>query len=279
MKYLLALCIAIFTCQCTKGPQDSKTKPLVVTTIAPYVEIISEIAQDTVNVKTLFPPNVDAHSYEPSHVQIDDLKKSAIWFYLGEPQERKLLSVVESQKTIQKIDLTQNITLHSSGHHKDYHIWTSPKLMKVQAETIFSALSESFPEYQDIYRKNYETLLEKLDHLDETIRAKIGPSCPNVLISHNALLYFGEEFGCSILSLDSIENYSAKDQKLLMQEIKKKDPCLFIIIPQHHSKSVKLLAKKLKIPVVYWNPYEKKYFKNLIQLVEDLSHENCHQHS
>lgn len=275
MKYILFILLTFFHVQCSHKLPQNNLKPRVVTTIAPYVTIVKEIVQDTLEVKSLFPPNVDAHSYEPSHKQIEDLKQSKIWFYLGEPQEKKLLSVSKSKNTTQLVNLTKNISMISEGLHKDFHIWLSPNLMKTQANTIFTVLINTFPDHEKAFTKNYQKLLVKLENLQQTIRENLGNKSPTFIISHNALAYFCRDFGCKAISLDAHEKLSAQELKKLMLTIEKENPCLFIMIPQHLSKSAKVLAKKLKIPVINWNPYEKNYFENM-QTLAKAFYESCH---
>lgn len=276
MKNLIFAFLALLTFQCSKTPSP-KSKPTVVTTVAPYVKMIQMIANDTVDAKTLFPPNVDVHSYEPTHQQLDELQNAKIWFYLGEPQEKKLLSVASSRHKVKLVDLAKNAPVYTKNQFKDLHIWLSPELMKTQAQIIYKTLIKEFPENKSLYNSNFENLLIKLDQLQNEIEGKIGNQKPTFLISHSALRYFCQDFGCQQIPLDFHEKLSVQQMHQVIDKISKEHPCILILIPQHSSKAATLIAKKLEIPIEKWNPYAEDYFENMKQLAHYLSHESCHQ--
>src|SRR5699024_11397532 len=58
----------------------------------PLEYIASEIGGEHVHVETIYPPGVDAHTYEPTSKEITSLAKADAFIYLGDRKSTRLNS-------------------------------------------------------------------------------------------------------------------------------------------------------------------------------------------
>ena len=145
---ILLLCLFML-CSCGKTEDDGKIN--VVATMFPQYDFARNVAKEHANVEMLLPFGVDAHSYEPTPMDIIKIANADLFVYTGnemEPWAKKLLESSDIKKAIdsgslQILDLSayEYITLlpmheheheegeeHGHGHgHEEYdtHIWTS----------------------------------------------------------------------------------------------------------------------------------------------------------
>jgi zinc transport system substrate-binding protein len=85
---VLALSLLLTGCgsqEVLKTGEENKDKDTltVFTTIYPLEDFTRKIAGDYVEVKSIYPPNVDAHSYEPSTKDMMKLANSDLFIYTG----------------------------------------------------------------------------------------------------------------------------------------------------------------------------------------------------
>ncbi|WP_313958751.1 metal ABC transporter solute-binding protein, Zn/Mn family [Bacillus sp. X1(2014)] len=93
MKHLIVTSILIFSlilsgCVNTEtvsmeSDKNNKETLTVYTTIYPLEDFTKKIGGDFVQVKSIYPPNVDAHSYEPSTKNMLNLASSDLFIYTG----------------------------------------------------------------------------------------------------------------------------------------------------------------------------------------------------
>lgn len=250
-------------------------------TVPPYVYLIKEIAGDAVEVEVLVPPGANPHIYEPSPKQVQTMMGVQIWFRLGEPIEKKILTVLREQnRELQDIDLTQGIDLLSSQDHvcevhhaeesKDRHIWLSPKLAQIQAKTIFEALVKAYPDHRDAFQTGFDTLIQELKTLDLGIRAKLLPFHGGaILVSHPAFGYYCQEYGLTQLSIEC-EGKDPLPQDIIriLNEAKKSHVRGIFTQAQYNNKGALLISEKLHLPIYEVDPYSIAYIQNLNHITD-----------
>lgn len=124
---------------------DATSEKLILyTSIYPVQYVVEQIAKDNATVKSIYPPGVDAHTYEPSSKEIKDLANSDAFFYIGAGMEGFADSsrdALQSQKVLFVSIEEKNESLfiknddehddHQEDHHHDHgdldpHIWLDP---------------------------------------------------------------------------------------------------------------------------------------------------------
>lgn len=290
--FFRVLALTLLTaCASVSGPDSPNTESQslgrVLVSIAPYRYFVKRLAGDLVNVHVLVPPDVSAHHYEPTPRQVTEASQSELWFRFGEPFEGRVLNAMAAQRPDLKIvDLREGLDLiaathshdhhhghdHGHGHHHhhgdhgmDLHLWLSARMAKVQARAIAAALSEQFPEGQEVFAENLEAFLSELDQVDaELTRLFADKDIRYILVSHDAYGYFCRDYGLEQLPIE----WKGKDPttKQLGNVINRaRDEGLTRVFtqPQHSSKGAELVARELGLEIIDLDPYSEDYLENL----------------
>jgi len=269
------------TLGCEKSPRRDDEKPLVLVSIAPYKYFIQKIAGDQFDVMSIVPEGVDSHTYEPSPKEITKMQDAIIWFQMGEVFEKRLgRTLGQHNKNIDIQNLNELIELisYSSGDHHghhhdlDIHTWLNPSIVGEQSEVIAQAFADHFPGKTTEYRKNFQSLLDELSHLDLEIRSILKPlKYRTFLTSHPSFGYFCQEYNLEQLSIET----EGKDPlpRNLMETVKlakEKEVKVVLLQPQFSSKGALKVAGELKLPTKLVDPYSVEYRKNLLRLTRIL---------
>jgi zinc transport system substrate-binding protein len=104
---------------------DKKNQEIltVYTTIYPLEDFTQKIGGEFVEVKSIYPPNVDAHSYEPSTKEMVTLANSDLFIYTGAGIEGFAEKATEALKKeeVQILKAAEGIDLLESSHSADEH--------------------------------------------------------------------------------------------------------------------------------------------------------------
>ncbi len=265
---------------CGKAPPSAAVKkPLVLVSIAPYLHFVEKISGGVVEVRSIVPQSMNAHTFEPTPRQRESLKEARVWFLIGEPFERPLLSVFPKEGRI--VDLRDGIELiefpDSRGccdhDSMDRHIWLSPTLAKSQAEAMSRALGQEFPEHAPLFAQNLQELLAELDSLDRTIHTLLDSTeNRSLLVSHPAFGYFCRDYGLEQISVE-FEGKDPRPKALerLLAAVKETPPALSLALPQHNNKGIQIITKELKVPLQIIDPYSSDYFFMMRSLADMLA--------
>ncbi|MEC5424827.1 zinc ABC transporter substrate-binding protein [Virgibacillus sp. C22-A2] len=107
--------------QVSSSMEDSELK--VYTTIYPFQYAVEQIGGDTVSVETVYPPGVDAHTYEPTSKDMTAIAKGDAFIYLGAGMEgfaQSAAAALASQK-VKLIEIGKHEELFREGHGEEAH--------------------------------------------------------------------------------------------------------------------------------------------------------------
>lgn len=202
------------SCAADAGRDDNA----LIVSIQPLKFIVDQIVGDDFNVDVLVPTGAGPETYEPSPAQIKAAENARLVFTTGLIGfENELVGKLPDKGRI--VDLSRGIPLiegscsHSGveehgghgGHHHgvDPHIWTSPKALKLMAETAYGKINELWPD-SIAYGVNYARLQERLDELDKILEAKTALSTHrSFVIFHPGLTYYARDYGLQQIALES----------------------------------------------------------------------------
>jgi len=246
---LLALCSSLVA-----------TETILVSVNA-YQGLVQELVGPKAEVLSVVPKGADLHSFEPTPRHVEELANGSIWFTIGEPFEEHVRLALPQITTV---DLREGVPLirekecaGSSG--ADPHIWTNPKLMLIQLETIYTSLKRIVPlERYTSLRGKLEALIEKFDELFKEARGSV------IVIAHGAYSYLCHEYGIEQLCLE----YGEKEPTLArMQHIldtaKGHRVTTVFSIKQHSQKGINRVAQLLNASVVELDPLSSNYIENM----------------
>lgn len=184
-------------------PQEGYSVELkVIVSIYPLEDITKNIGGKRISVKTLIPPGVNPHAYEPPPSDIKELGKASLFIKIGAGLEFWAEGFVRSvKKEIPVLDLSEGLKLlnprdrhsHEGG---DPHFWLDPIIVKSIVDRITLMLIRLDPEGRDFYISNASAYKKKLDELHETIKKRISLLKKKRFVAlHPAWNYFSLRYG------------------------------------------------------------------------------------
>lgn len=278
--FILLICALFVSCAQKSAESAPPSRTLLLVSVPPYQSLVQEIAGDSFKVITVVPPSADPHTYEPTARQLAEISEGKLWFQIGEPFEKKLLTLLPNATPL---DLRQGLPMittphaccsHAHSDEMDRHIWLSPKMVAVQIDTIAKELSSRYPEQKEDFAERSLHLQNRLTELNQEIELRLHNAvAKSFLISHPAFAYFCRDYGCQQLSVEQ-EGKEPKPKELeeLLGSAVSSGARIAIAIPQHNNKGAQLIADKLKIPVRFVDPYANnclETMKTLAELIEN----------
>lgn len=230
-----------------KPKSDDDGKLMVYTTVYPLADFTEKIGGTFVETKSIYPPGVDEHTYEPSQQDIIKMANGNLFFYIGYNlegfvQNAESILADEGVKVVAvgehvEIDEHMNEEMEEHGHHEDNHhhegnghhhgpvdphIWLDPLYAKQMARIITNELSEAMPEQKDYFENNFLKIENELQSIHEefediTRTAKVK----EFVVSHAAYGYWEKRYGITQLNISGISTAQEPSQKQLIKIIDK----------------------------------------------------------
>lgn len=260
---VLMLSLILSGCESTKtvsNNEEVKEKETlkVYTTIYPLEDFTKKIGGEFVDVKSIYPPNVDAHSYEPSTKDMVNLANSDLFIYTGvgiegfaeKASETLKKEVVHILKAGEGLELIESSHSDEHQHHSDSehhddkehedehtdsheheeeehhhgdldpHVWLDPILAIDLANNIKISLSELMPEHKAEFESNFTQLKGELEKLDQEFKTTIGSSKTKyLLVAHAAYGYWEKRYGIEEIAIAGLSPTQEPTQKQLQEII------------------------------------------------------------
>jgi zinc transport system substrate-binding protein len=293
MKNILGILIFIFFASCSNS--HNQEKKFIFVSILPQKYFVERIVQDDFAVQTLVPPGHSPHTYEPLPQQMSDLARAILFFRIGMPFEQAWLPKIKStNKQLQIIDTRKNIKLrkiedtntilgehdhdfetdntehddndhHHHAHDADPHIWLSPKLVSIQAQTIFDALVTLNPERQEFYKSNLENFLIELTSLQSEFENTFATiEQKKFLVFHPVWGYLADDFGLQQIPIELRGKKPSPKELATIIEFAKKDNIKVIFVQQQFStQEAQAVAQAIQGKVVQIDPLAENYLENM----------------
>ena len=196
------------------GCGNSNVSYQIIATTLPVYDFTSAICDGTpLTVGRLITENVSClHDYTLQVGQMSMIEDADIIVTSGAGLEEFLDDVLNNADIC--IDSSVNTHLHDTGHsqHKihneehghhhenDPHIWLSPENAVIMTMNICEGLSQTYPEYSQIFRQNQTNLAKQLNDLQAYGDSQLSSLACNKLITfHDGFAYFAESFDLVIL--------------------------------------------------------------------------------
>jgi zinc transport system substrate-binding protein len=200
---IFTLIIFLGGCRRTK-PAKANDKITVTSVIFPSYDFVRAIAGDRVNLIMLLPPGSEAHSYEPTPLDIITIKDSDLFIYPGGENSKwvdrildSISNLSENMVVLNMIDLVEAVEeelvegMEEEGEEDeaafDEHVWTSPRNVKAIVAAITDALCELDSANADFFRQNAADYYARLDELDASFKAVVDSAKRKTVI-------FGDRF-------------------------------------------------------------------------------------
>ena len=165
---------------------------------------------------------------------------------------------------------------HDEGdvHHKegvenfDPHIWVSPKLVKLQAQTIYEALVKLDPTRQPEYEASLQQFLADIDELDKEIRQTLaGVQNRKFMVFHPSWGYFANDYNLEMIPIEiGGQEPSAAELAELIAEAKEEGIQVIFVQPEFSTRDAETIANQIGGEVIAIGPLELNWLENLRNL-------------
>jgi zinc transport system substrate-binding protein len=259
----------------------------ITVSIMPQKYFVEKIGGKNVKVNVMIPPGVDLHNYEPKPQQLQSLNDAKAYITTGiafetawidriKAANQKML-IIDSTQGIERIPMVEHHHEGAENHQAeetlDPHIWLSPKLVKIQAQSIYAGLVKIDPKRQAEYQANLNNFITELDQLDQQISQKLTPlKNRKFIVFHPAWGYFAKDYN---LEQESIEvggqEPSAAELAKLISEAKQENIKVIFAQPEFNPSSAETIAKEIGGKVIFVSDLDENWSDNLLQVSELLS--------
>ncbi|CAM3561472.1 metal ABC transporter solute-binding protein, Zn/Mn family [Erysipelothrix urinaevulpis] len=247
MKKLLLTTVLAFTLLLTacgsntaKPEDDGKIK--VVSSFTIITDMAQQIGGDLVDVYNLVPTGTDPHEYEPKPDDIKAATDADVLFFNGMNLEggetgwfAKMIDSVNQNKD-HVFDLNEGVTpkylVGDTGRDEEVnpHSFLDPKVGIKMAENLKDALIKIDGDNKEVYKKNAEAYLTRLNEIDAKYTDVISalPEERRILVtSERAFQYMTESYGLReayVWEIDTEELGTTEQIKTLIDTLKKENP-------------------------------------------------------
>jgi zinc/manganese transport system substrate-binding protein len=197
---------------------------------------VKNVGGERVDVTTLVGSDGDVHVYAPAPADARKIADAKLLIINGLGLEGwlpRLLQASGGKAAI--ITATKGIAPLKLGSDADPHAWQSVANAKIYVANIRDALAAAAPADAEVFRKQAETYLAKLDVLDREVRQavrQIPESHRKVISTHDAFGYLASTYGIRFiapLGVSTESEASARDIAGIITQIKtEKIPAVFL---------------------------------------------------
>jgi zinc transport system substrate-binding protein len=261
----------------------------VVVSIAPQQYFVERVGGEHVQVTVMVPPGAEPHTIEPKPNQLKALSQAKVYFPIGIEFEQAWMDkfraanprmqIVDTTVGIERLPLTSEEQAEehsaSSPHpapqgqsqaaHLDPHIWLSPRLVKIQAQTIAQALMQLDPQHQGDYQANLQRFLADLDALDARIRKTLaGATVRQFIVFHPAWGYFARDYQLEQIPIEvGGQEPSAAELADLIRRAQQAKMKVVFAEPQFSQQAARTIAQEIGGEVLLINDLSPDWLNNL----------------
>lgn len=188
--------------------EQSSNKLTVFASFYPLGHFTEQVGGDTVTVKVVTPPGVEAHDFEPSPRDIVDISNADIFIYNGggfDPWAEKLAQSLHESGII-VINMSEALKgAISEPSRSNPHFWLDPILALSEVEVVRAALTKKNVIEENLYRTNADIYSEKLLALHmEYGDALASCALRDIIVSHAAFEYLGTRYTIGVHAIAGV---------------------------------------------------------------------------
>jgi zinc transport system substrate-binding protein len=256
--------VSIVGCGSNSNDNLASGKISVVVSIPPQKFLVEEIGGEDVSVTTLVTPGQSCETFEPTPRQTADLINARLFFRTGEPFEIGLLNKISASfPNVAVVDLREGVLIQEHSHGGDHnhsisdpHIYLSPSLLKVQAQTATGCLIGLLPGKQKELTRNRDRFIARLDSLEREIKSLLSQfNGDTIVVGQPILGYFADDYGLVQLAVEKDgKEPGARELGELIDVALRLGVTTIFAQPQSSSKSADALAEAIGAKVLTLDP-------------------------
>jgi len=277
---------AVAACDSVPPPSAGDGPLKVAVSIPPQAQCVERIGGQHVSVTVLVGPGHSPATYDPTPRQLSEMASASLYFRIGVAFEGRFAEVLGSTcPKLKIIDTRAGIALrrieapcrHGEGedhaHHThsegdDPHIWLDPRLVKIQARTICTALTAADPSHAEEFERNLAAFLADLDRLHARLTERLAPfKGRTFFVFHPAFGYFADAYGLEQVAVETGGRSPSARQLVSLTERAKaaRTQCIFVQ-KQFAAASAKAVADAIGGEVVALDPLARDLLANLDEM-------------
>ena len=222
MKRLILIITLLLTLTLTSCKSNNQID--IITSSYFEYDIVRNITNDNLEIKSLIKPGTSNHDFEPSSRDIQKIYNSKLFVFTSYELHGWLN---ENEKNlVSKDTIVLNLSKYVKTELSDLHYWTDPLIFIELIDTILEQIIIIDPSNKELYINNALTYSNKIFNLHLEIEAFLKPiSKPTIYLSgHNSMLYFENRYDIKIEALSNTDkpdaDITSKQLKILIEEIK-----------------------------------------------------------
>jgi zinc/manganese transport system substrate-binding protein len=227
------ICLVFVTSASVARAQDRVN---VVASFSILGDFVRNVGGNRINVTTLVGSNGDVHVYAPTPADAKKIADAKLLVINGLGLEGWLPRLLQSAASKAPIvTASAGISQLKAGSDADPHAWQSVANAKIYVANIREALGAADPADAELFRANAQAYLNKLDSLEQEVRAaiaRIPPSRRKVISTHDAFGYFASAYGVEFIApvgVSTESEVSAREIAGIITEIRtQKVPAVFL---------------------------------------------------
>ncbi len=258
------------------APTESAAALNVTVSILPQKYFVARIGGEQVNVNVMVEPGASPATYEPKPQQLAALSRSAAYFSIGVAFEQVWLEKISSANPdMLVVDTAAGIERMPMGEETgtanlDPHIWLSPRLVKVQAQNICTALAQIDPAHAQDYQANLASFEADIDALDDDIRQKLaGVESRKFIVFHPAWGYFARDYGLEMIPIEvGGQEPSAAELAQVVALAQEEHIRVVLAQPEFSTRSAETIADEIGGRVLLISPLAPDWLDNMRQVAD-----------
>ena len=286
LKYLIVAIFILVSCS-SLFAENEKLKVFV--SILPQKYFAERLLENNGTVEVLIGPGMSPHTFEPLPQQMGKLSRSDLFFTVGIPFEKVIISrikdlcpnllIIATDENIAKIPMSEHHEHEGHEHHDeqesdlDPHFWLDPVKTLVMAENMAKAVITKRPELKENTNANLESIKKNINKLDFEITQKILPfKDQTTLVFHPAFGYFANKYGM-IQKAVEIEGKEPAPRQLgdLIRNCRKEGIKVIFVQKQFPVSTAKTIAASIGGSVVAIDPLAEDYLNNLRTIADSVA--------
>lgn len=269
---------------CGSGQTDDRAA--IAVSFEPQAWMLRQIAGDDFEIVTLLPAGSDPETYQPSISTMKGLGKAEAFFTLGtDGFEKSLASNIASNfPELKIVDCTDGVDkiIGTHGHHAhdghahdgeefDPHMLSSIRNSIMIADNMTRYLSVIHPEKADIYRKSGDSLMARLQAMDDSI-SNMDIAGTSFAIRHPSLSYFARDYGLSQIALQADGKEASPLQlRKQMEKITDSGTKVFVMEKEHSSPGDEETAKQLGLKTMEVSLNSAEWLDDLMKTANEIN--------
>lgn len=287
---IISLIIINLITGCNFKKNNNNDKISVTVSIEPQRFFLEQIAGDKINVKTLLPNGAKPETYDLTPSQLMDLSKSHAYFMMGtlafertwadtytsDHPHTNIFIMSEGIKPIITDHFHCNDNIETEEHKFiEPHTWMSIKNAKYIAENTLKGMIAIDPDNKELYQCNYDSLMSRIQNLDNKIANLMENADTAFMIYHPALSYFARDYGLTQISIESDGKEPSPAQlKSIIEESSSMGVNVIFIQPEFDPRNAQIVSNETGAEIVQFNPLSYDWEKEISKVAEALTIKN-----